>query len=374
MTTYHWKPEQPFNELPSLPPENFSNTSISPEILNKTHIAIAELRGYTMSFAENNLHHLLHPLFLVESLSSSEIENIVTTLQSVLEHQLENEIDESADQKVLNYRNALLWGWQQITNNEPITERFVKGLHECLLPQESHDWRREQNQIINEKTKEVRYTPPAINNIPQFFSRWENFVNQEDTLDPLIVSALAHYQFESIHPFNDGNGRTGRMLLTLQPVKSQLLLGPFVHISRYINDERPQYYDLLLRVTKDENWKEFVEYILEGYYQQAVVSRVTLMSLSAKQEEIKQKIKRANPKIFNVELVEKLFEFPVINPSRLAKEIDVHYQTASKYLQAIEGLGILKSYKKGRNMFYVNFAALDIISSKQRNACPTYKT
>ena len=366
MPSYFWIPDQPFNDLPSLPPSDFSENSISQENLKQTRVALAKLEGKTEGAGKHTFHHLLNPLLLAEALSSSEIENIKTTLESVLEYELEDEEELSADQKVLNYRRALMWGWKFIEEeNHPITERLIKGLHERLLPLDKHQWRREQNRIVDHTTGNVRYTPPENAYIPQLLTQWENFVNTEDSLDPLIVAALSHYQFEAIHPFQDGNGRTGRMLLVLQLIKYGLLPGPFVHVSSFINTYRSRYYQLLREVTEQENWKEFVEFTLDAYKEQALQAHSTLSLLDEMQKDVTSSVREKASKIYSQDLIDKIFEFPVINPTRLGKELTIHRETASKYLKNLEQIGVLRSYKKGRQRLFVNDGALKVITGEQ---------
>jgi Fic family protein len=217
--------------------------------------------------------------------------------------------------------------------------------------------------VISDGRGTARYTPPEAQNIPDLISEWERVVNTFKA-DPLVVSAAAHYQFEAIHPFEDGNGRTGRMLLTLHLVSADLLKLPAVHISQYINHDKSRYYQLLRAVTEKGELKEFVQYIIRGFTTQAKHSYSLMSRINKLRNDTKRAIRKDHPHIYSSELIEAIFVNPVQSPVRLAKDLGIHYVTASKYLQKLAEGGYLRHYKHGRNSFFVNTKLLDTLEEK----------
>ncbi|MCU0680627.1 MAG: Fic family protein, partial [Planctomycetes bacterium] len=215
---------------------------------------------------------------------------------------------------------------------------------------------------VNSKTGEILYTPPIQTKIPELIGNWEKYVNDNKELDPLIRVAIAHQQFESIHPFMDGNGRTGRILMVLQLVKEGLLELPILFISGYINKNRTEYYQLLRDVTTKNNWHQYIAFMLQGFYLQAKETKETLKEVNEYRYELKQRIKTDFSKIYSADLLEVLFSFPVITPTKLASEMEIHYTTASRHLSILSDAGILHSLKTGRNHLFINRKLVSILS------------
>lgn len=350
---------QPHN-LELLPPHKPIKNGDFSEVLLKARIELAELKGSAGQIP--NLLLLTAPLLIRESVESSGIENINTTVANVLENQLlpENE-QRKPDKEVLRYCEALYWGTKNI-EVVSVSNRLILGIHEKLIAENGGNYRREQNQIVNSKTGEILYTPPIQNKIPELVGNWEKYVNENKDLDPLIRVAIAHQQFESIHPFKDGNGRTGRILMVLQLVQEEILDIPILFISGYINKNRSEYYKLLLEVTTKENWHEYISFMLQGFYSQAKKTKETLKKVTAYHHELKAQIKREHEKIYSADLLEALFSFPALTPTKLASEMGIHYTTASKYLLILSKADILHSVKTGRNHFFVNKKLVLILS------------
>ncbi len=348
------------HKLDLLPPKKAIKNGDFSDILLKARVELAELKGATGHIPNPLL--LTAPLLIRESVESSGIENINTTVANVLENQLLPESERSApDKEVLHYREALHWGASKL-DSFSLSNRTILGIQQKLLPFGPGEYRRLQNAIENSRTKEILYTSPAANDIPMLISNWEKFVNDSKDLDPLIRAAIAHYQFEAIHPFGDGNGRTGRILMVLQLVRDEILELPILFISGFINKNKTDYYKLLRGVTKDENWGGYIAFMLEAFYAQAKETKDALKKVDALHRETKQKIKSDHSKIYSADLLEALFTFPVINPTHLAKVLNIHYTTASKYLIELEKAGLLGSTKVGRNHFFINKKLVVILS------------
>ena len=352
-------PTYPF-ELPHLPPAPTIRNEDFADALLQARVELAELKGSAGQIPNPLL--LTAPLLTRESVESSGIENINTTVAKVLENQL-LPVDEqrTPDKEVLRYREALYWATNQLPTIG-ISNRLILGIHERLITDQGGEYRREQNHIVNSKTGEVLYTPPLQKNIPELIADWERYVNEHTKHDPLIRAAVAHQQFESIHPFRDGNGRTGRILMVLQLIQDQVLDLPILFISNHINKNRNEYYELLRSVSITSDWTPYIAYMLQGFYLQAKETKETLRAVTSYHHELKERVKAEHAKFYSVELIDALFTYPMITPTRLASELDMHYTTTSKHLQALAEAKILSSMKVGRNIFYMNDRLVTLLS------------
>lgn len=349
------------HRLASLPPQTaIANTDFG-DLLIKTRVELAELKGACGQIPNPLL--LMSPAIIRESVASSNIENINTTLADVLQWQLFPEAEQrQPDKEVLRYREAMDWGFQN-AERYALSSRLITGIQKRLIPDGNGQYRREQNQIANLASRESLYTPPIANDIPTLIGNWENYANNVDeSLDPLIRVIISHYQFEAIHPFRDGNGRTGRILMILQLIQYDLLQFPVLYISGYINQHRSDYYNHLLAVTKEQNWHSFIEYMLQGFYIKAMETHDDLKKITILFDQIKEQIRSENKKIYGLDLVEALFTYPVITPTKLASELNMHYTTTSRYLSQLAEMGILKDTKFGKHHLFANHKLLKILS------------
>jgi len=337
---------------------------LAAEDLKKARVAIAKIEGF-LDATPNAHAAMINPIYLKEALESSEIENINTTLLEVLQQRL-NPVKKSQtnSQLVVNYFFALNWGIESL-KNVGLSNRLIQGLHHRLIPTEDPEYRRVQV-VIGDGRGAVRYTPPQAQYIPQLISEWQKLVNTETKIDPLIIASAGHYQFEAIHPFADGNGRTGRMLLTLHLVHANLLAAPAIHISQYINSNKSKYYQLLRAVTEKGELERFVQYLVKGFAQQATHSYRLLRNLDRMRNECKRNIRSNIPHVYSAELIEAIFVNPVQTPVNLAKDLGIHYITASKYLKVLAQAGHLDVFKHGRYVYYINTKMLDLLEEKGR--------
>lgn len=361
----NFQPDKPYT-VPGIAPEQLrlvENDCV--ELLKRAHIAIAKIDGFLSGLPDTQFM-LANPIYLQEALASSEIENINTTLLDVLERQLRPNGKTSDSQLVVNYYHALIWGSAAIAK-DGLTYRLITGLHKQLIPEASGVFRRLQVYIADGRGA-VRYTPPEAQTLGRHITQWEKLVNTHASVDPLVVAAAGHYMFEAIHPFEDGNGRTGRMLLTLHLVEANLLSAPVVHISQYINANRSEYYTLLRNVTAKGELKPFVQYIIKAFAEQAEHSFKLLQHLQTIQHSYQAQVKQQLPAIYSVELVNQLFLNPVHTPVRLAENLNIHRITASKYLRLLSEKGLLQHVKRGRNMYYINETMLDALNESSRLA------
>ncbi len=330
--------------------------------LTEANIAIAQIKGFLRGLPQSSVA-LMNPLFVKEAVESSEIENINTTLLEVMQRQVAPDIEsKSGSQLVVNYTTASLWAVRNLEKYGLIS-RLITGIQHKLIPDSAEGFRR-LPVVIGDGRGKVHYTPPMASDIPELVSDWEKLVNTHVKIDPLVLAAAAHYQFEAIHPFEDGNGRTGRMLINLHMVHAELLDVPVVHISQYINTHKSRYYKLLRETTSDGKLEEFVRFMLKAFTTQANHSFALLQRVQDLQQEYKQEIRSKLANIYSHELLDAIFARPVQTPVRLAKDIGVHYVTASKHLKKLEEAGLLTSSKQGRHMYYINHRLLELIEQK----------
>jgi len=349
------------HRLAPLPPQQIIANADFGDLLIQARVELAELKGACGQIPNPLL--LMSPAIIRESVASSNIENINTTLADVLQWQLFPEAERrQPDKEVLRYREAAEWGFKN-AEKYALSSRLITGIQARLIPDGNGQYRREQNQIANLSSRESLYTPPIASDIPNLIGNWENYVNAADeALDPLIRVIIAHYQFEAIHPFRDGNGRTGRILMVLHLIQSGLLQFPVLYISGYINQHRSDYYRHLLAVTKDQNWHGFIEYMLRGFYAKAMETHDDLKKITVLFDQIKEQIRSEKQKIYSGDLVEAIFTYPVITPTKLASELNMHYTTTSRYLSQLTEMGILREAKVGKHHIFANHKLLSILS------------
>lgn len=356
-----FEPNIPF-DLPELPDiVNIDNADFL-DLLLLVRTELAEIKGYSYSLPNPLL--LLSPAIMKESLASSNIENINTTLVDVLQNELFPEVDRKLpDKEVLRYRDAVIYAFNEL-KEIPLSNRIILGIHDILVPT-NDGYRKSQNRIENSLTKEIIYTPPDANKISGLISNLENFINStESKFDPLLKAVIAHYQFESIHPFGDGNGRTGRILMLMQLIQDNVLTLPVLYISGYINKNRTRYYEVIRNVTYENNWRDYVSFMLNTIYLQAIETKSLILTISELYNKIKDRIKAEHKKIYSSDLVDILFSFPIITPVKLANNLNVHYTTASRYLLELTRNGILKESKIGKYHLFINHELMTIINKQ----------
>jgi Fic family protein len=346
---------------PALPPADVNLND--PTLLNRlirARAELAELNGYSRGMPNPLL--LMAPSLIQESVASSNIENINTTVVEFIQGQLFPETEQRPPEKeVARYRQALLWGESHL-EQYALSTRLTVGIQKQLLESPEEGYRRQQNKIENSATHEILYTPPIASDVPRLMSEWENFANsQSEEIDPLVRCALSHYQFEAIHPFSDGNGRTGRILMVLQLIQTGILNSPVLFISGYLNRNRAEYYRLLREVTTRSDWSPFLQFMIEGFFRQARETKNTLFRIMELHDEIQEEIRKKHKQIYSADLVDHLFAQPITNPAKLGEAIEIHYTTASKYLKELSGAGILKDKKVGKYHLFSNYRLVKLL-------------
>ncbi len=356
-------PKKPYNQLPILPPPlDFDNVKILKKV-NAANIALSKLEGSSLAIPNRSL--LIEPLSVREAVASSGIENINTTVAEVFQAELFPEKQMSKAQKeTLHYKDALRVGFALIQKQGFLHTNSFLEIQKVLEANKSGIRKLPGTSIKNTVTGEVIYTPPdGEATIRALLKNYEDYYNNfKDDVDPLIKMAILHYQFEAIHPFYDGNGRTGRILMVLHLILAQRLELPILFISGYINEHRSDYYRLLKEVTQKGSWNEWVMFMLEAVETQAGATAKTVMEIREMHGQYKKAIKKDLAKIYSTELVDYLFANPFYTQQRLSMAVGKERRTSAKYLNALLDVGLIKAFKFGREKIYYCPKLLKLLS------------
>ncbi|MEJ1298947.1 MAG: Fic family protein [Candidatus Sedimenticola sp. (ex Thyasira tokunagai)] len=354
-------PEKPYNDLPPLPPTAELETRAVLKLCIEARAELAELKQLGESLP--NPAVLINAIPLLEAQASSEIENIVTTSDRLFRFAEvgNNQID--ADTKeALRYRTALYQGYQML-ERRPLSTGVAVEVCSIIKDARLNIRRTPGTQLINDRTGEVIYTPPEGEALLRDkLANWERFLHQEEDIDPLVRMAAAHYQFEAIHPFTDGNGRTGRVLNLLYLVEQGLLNQPTLYLSGHINRTKADYYRLLLEVTTDERWEEWMLYMLDAIRQTAIWTGDKIRAAQALLEHTVQHVQKNATNIYSRELVEQLFVQPYCRIANLVDSGIAKRQTASVYLKLLCDIGVLEEHKVGREKLFLHPRFLTLLT------------
>lgn len=331
------------------------------EALNEASRSLAELKGFANSIP--NQHILINAITINEAKDSSAIENIVTTHDSIYKVLTESGFKDDNAKEVVDYRSAIWRGYEIIKEKGFINTNVLVELQSMIEHNEAGIRRTPGTNLKNSKTGEIIYTPPQEEKeIRDLLRNLEDYMNNEDEFDPLIKMALIHYQFESIHPFYDGNGRTGRILNVLYLVLNNLLDSPILYLSNYINNTKSQYYRLFNSFREDDNYEEWILYILKGIEE---TSKNTIELIKLIQNEMnlyKEEFLTKLPKIYSDELFDSLFYEVYTRINYIENKCGVTRQTATTYLNQLVTAGLLEYEKVGRESIYKNTRLIDLLS------------
>lgn len=352
--------DHPFNDLPPLPPPGSVET---PAVLKKAigaSRALAELKG--MAERMPNQAMLIDSLVLQEARASSEIENILTTNDEVYKAASDEAFAASPETKeVLRYREALNHGFRQIRTRPLATGLFVEMAR--IIKEADFDVRRTPGTRIANVRGETVYTPPEGESLIRDKLRdLEVFMHADDELDVLVKMALVHYQFEAIHPFPDGNGRTGRIVNLLYLVDRGLLNLPVLYLSRYIIEHKAAYHDGLRRVTEEGAWEDWVLYMLDAVEQTSVRTQRQIVDILGLMERVREGVQREAANIYSKDLIEQVFRQPYCKIHFLEQAGMGTRQTCAKYLRELERLGVLQGRKIGREVYFINTALFELLT------------
>ncbi len=345
----------PFNEY------NLKTPKIL-EALNDASRSLAELKGYANSIP--NQYILINAITISEAKDSSAIENIVTTHDSIYKVLTESGFKEEAAKEVVDYRSAILHGYEIVKKKGFISTNVLVEIQRMIEPNKPGIRKTMGTKLVNSVTNETIYTPPQNEiEIRDLLKNLEDYINNNnDDTDPLIKMALIHYQFESIHPFYDGNGRTGRILNVLYLVLNNLLDSPILYLSNYINKNKQEYYKLFREFREKENYEDFIVYILKGVDE---TSKDTIRLIKMIQEEMnsfKIEFQTKLPKIYSDELLNALFYEVYTKISYIEENLNITRQTASSYLNQLVDVGLLECEKIGRESIYKNTRLIELLN------------
>jgi Fic family protein len=334
-------------KVPLLPPQSDLETKVILKKLPSVHRRLAELKGVAATIPNESI--LINTLALQEAKDSSAIENIITTHDELYKAQLfEDLISNASAKEVNNYAEALKHGFDLVRNNKLLTTNYIIEIQQILEQNDAGFRKLPGTALINQATGENIYTPPQeYDTIVTLIDNMVKFMNDsiDSDLDPLVKMAILHHQFESIHPFYDGNGRTGRILNILYLVIHDLLDLPILYLSRYIIKHKADYYRLLQNVRDTGEWEEWIIYILNGVEQTAKETIVLISKMKTLMQDYKVRIRKQFPKMYS---------HPYTKIDFVMKELMVSRITAAKYVDLLVKNGFLTKEKIGRSNFYIN--------------------
>lgn len=359
-------PNKPYNDLPLLPPKiNLETGNILKKVISSGR-ALAELKGLGETIPNQSI--LINSLVLQEAKASSGIENVITTNDALFQAfstQAAN-ID-PATKEVLRYREALWNGFLSMKKRPLLSTNLFIEIVQMIKKNTAAIRKTPGTRLQNDATGEILYTPPEGESvIRDKLKNLEEYIHTYDSLDPLIKLAVIHYQFEAIHPFPDGNGRTGRIINILYLVMCGLLDLPVLYLSKYIIEHKSDYYKLLRRVTSHGEWEPWILYLLDGVEKMASITRTRILDVRdlmiSTMEFCRKHLSR---RVFSKELIELLFYQPYTKGKYLVEAGIAKRKTAAEYLKELESIGVLRSQMIGKEKLYLNVKLYDLLSGSR---------
>jgi Fic family protein len=358
-----FKKDIPYNDLPLLPPKrNLETTPILRKTITASR-ALANLNGAIINLPNPQL--FLDTIHLQEAKASSQIENIITTNDELYKSVVaDKKFENPSVKEVISYKNALWHGLKQLESRPFITTNLCIDIMQ-RIKENSSSVRTTPGTTLSNTSGDVIYTPPLGEDvIREKLSNFEKFINEDDSLDPLIKMALMHYQFEAIHPFSDGNGRAGRILLLLYLKMENLLDVPAIYLSEYIIQNKNEYYKRLRLVTEEQDWEGWTLYMLDMIESTSLNGLIRLKAIIALMQKMSDEIKNELPKVYTKDLIEIIFKLPYTKRQNLIDEGFGTPKTVGNYLMALEDKGFLKSVKVGKEKLYLNHRLIEILEKK----------
>jgi len=356
----NWGADKSYQQLPALPPRQDIETKAILKQCITARAALAELNQAARLIPNQAV--LINTLPLLEAKSSSEIENIVTTMDKLFQYVDDDNAPDGATKEALRYRAALYEGYKSL-GDKPLSTNTAIAICSRVKGVDMQIRQVTGVALVNSETSEIIYTPPEGEALlREKLSNWERFIHSDSGIDPLIQLAVAHYQFEAIHPFTDGNGRTGRIINSLYLIQEGLLNLPILYLSRYIIQNKRDYYGLLLDVTKRNNWEEWILFMVKGIEETAQWTNSKIDSIVRLERHTREYVKKKLPKIYSRELIELLFEQPYCRIANLVEKNIAKRQTASIYLKQLVEIGVLSDHGAGREKVFVHPKLMKILT------------
>lgn len=353
-------------KIPTLPLDFDIETKEVLKQLSKSRSALAELKGYARVIPNEAI--LISTLTLQEAKDSSAVENIVTTHDELYKADLnvKDYFVSASTKEVLNYREAILTGFRLVREKGLLTNGILKQIQECLEGNKA-GFRTTMGTTLKDNLGNIIYTPPQdADTINHLMTNLERFINDAEMadLDPLIKISIVHHQFESIHPFYDGNGRTGRILIILYLVANGLLDLPILYLSRYITHHKGEYYHLLQAIREKEDnaeeWRRWILFILKGIEETSLNTIEMIKQIDRMMREFKNVLRPLFGKQYKHELLNNLFFHPYTKIEFIQRDMQVARNTASKYLDLIVEAGLVEKVKVGKSNYYFNTRLIEL--------------
>lgn len=355
-----WHPEQPHNQLPELPPAHELETRSVLKACIEARAALAELKQAAELIPNQAM--LINTIPLLEAKDSSEIENIVTTTDQLFQYAQGHDNADPATKEALRYRTALHQGFQSL-KARPLCTATAVDVCRTLKGVDMDIRRTPGTQLANDRTGEVVYTPPEGEaRLRDMLANWERFLHNQTELDPLIRMAVGHYQFEAIHPFTDGNGRTGRVINILYLIQEELLNLPILYLSRHVIAHKADYYRLLLNVTRDGAWEPWLLFMLQAVADTSKWTTGKIAAIRTLAEHTTEHVRARLPKIYTRELVDVIFEQPYCRIGNLVDKGIAQRQAASRYLHDLSALGVLREMPFGKEKLFIHPKLMQLLS------------
>ena len=355
-----WKPDRPYDALPPLPPTIDVETRAVLKQCILARAALAELKQAAELIPNQAV--LINALPLLEARASSEIENIVTTTDKLFQHSRSDENADPATKEALRYSRALFEGFTAL-KNRPLNTRTAEEICTQIKGVQMNVRRVPGTTLTNDVTGDVIYTPPVGERVLRdMLANWERYLHNEVNCDPIIRMAVGHYQFEAIHPFTDGNGRTGRILNSLFLIQENLLTLPILYLSRYIIQNKADYYRLLLHVTREQAWEAWIIFVLKGVEETATWTTAKIAAIRELTEHTTDYVRTKLPKIYSHELVNLIFELPYCRIVNLTERGIAKRQTASVYLKQLVEIGVLTERVVTKEKLFVHPKLMQLLT------------
>ena len=349
--------------LQPLPPPQEIETIAILKQLAQSHRYLAELKGTSKTIPNESI--LINTLTLQEAKDSSEIENIITTHDDLYKENIFIDSKNPASKEVFNYAQGLKLGFEIVRKEKLLTNKHILTIQKELLENNAGFRTQGGTKLVNSQ-RQIVYTPPQTKEmVLDLMANLEKFINGNEfsSLDPLIKMAIIHYQFESIHPFYDSNGRTGRIINILFLVLQGLLDIPILYLSRYITQNKAEYYQVLQDVRTKNDWEHLILYFLKSVEVTAIETIDLISNINSLIHECKEKVRTDLPKIYSQDLINNLFKNPYTKIEFLQNDLGVSRQTASIYLDAISELGYLNKTKIGKSNYYINTKLIEVLAN-----------
>ena len=358
-------------QIPTLPPPGELETKAVLKLAAVAHRYLAELKGRAATIPNQGI--LIDTLSLQEAKASSEIENIVTTQDELFQATLFPEHPSSAAAKeVALYRDALRCGLAELAGKQGIiSNTSIIAMFRILKRTDGTFRTLPGTALKNDQSGEIVYVPPQSgDDVIRHMTALEKFINDDSykQLDPLVRMAIVHHQFESIHPFPDGNGRLGRIINVLYLVQQGLLDIPILYLSRYITAHKGDYYRQLQAVRTTGNWEPWLLYMLSAVAETSAQTIDLIAGIRILMAEYKDKIRTEHAKIYSQDLLNNLFRHPYTRIDYVVDELGVSRQTAAKYLDRLAAAGLLVKHQSGRNVYFINMPLMDLFRKGEGGA------